>query len=503
MSTATDAGVVPPNVQGNLGQRALSLGVANAFDYAIQFLLPVVLVRCLDAEAFGQYRLLWLVVGTVMAFLPLAMEGSLYYYLPRSDATTKRLYINQTLVFFAAAGLIAAWAVSAWNPWLPAKLHGFSDSEIIVPAFMALWVVSSVLDLLPTIEERVLWQAKATVGLALLRAVAMSLVAWLTGELTPVLLTLLAFVLFKAALLLRYVAVHHGLRGPVMRRKTFADQMAFAAPFWGGGVLYGLRAQADQWVAATLFSLSMFASFSIAAVIGPLVNLCRQSVNNAFLPSMSRLQAEGSISAMLELNSRANVMVGALIFPLLAFMFVFAEEIVTIVYTDAYIAAAPVMRLYIIGFAALVIELASITLLLRQGPFMLWLNLTALGVSVAMYWYGAQYFGLPGAALGTVFAICGDRAVTLWRISRLTGVAMRTLQDWRTLGLLALMSALAAALAWGIVGSYLAASGLFARVFAGGMLLAAAYVALRACFGMDRELLRALRNYRHGVGVKS
>ncbi len=500
---ATDAGVVPPNVQRRLGQRALSLGAANAFDYAIQFLLPVVLVRCLDAEAFGQYRLLWLVVGTVMAFLPLAMEASLYYYLPRSDATGKRLYINQTLVFFAAAGLVAAWAVSAWNPWLPAKLQGFSDPEIIVPAFMALWVVSSVLDLLPTIEERVVWQAKATVGLALVRAVAMSLVAWLTGELTPVLLTLLAFVLFKSALLLRYVAVHHGLRGPVLRRKTFAEQMTFVAPFWVGGVLYGLRTQADQWVAATLFSLGMFASFSIAAVLGPLVNLCRVSVNNAFLPSMSRLQAAGSITGMLELNSRANVMVGALVFPLLAFTFVFAEEIVTIVYTDAYVAAAPVMRLYIVGFAALVVELASITLLLRQGPFMLWVNLAALVVSFAMNWYGAQYFGLPGAAAGTVFAICGDRVITLWRISRLTGVAIRSLQDWRTLGVLAVMSALAAALAWGIVGSYLAASGPVTRVAAGGLVIAVAYVALRACAGMDRELLRELRNYRQGMGAKS
>ena len=50
-----------------LGRRALSLGGANAIDYTLQFLLPVVLVRCLDAEAFGQYRLLWLAVGTVMA----------------------------------------------------------------------------------------------------------------------------------------------------------------------------------------------------------------------------------------------------------------------------------------------------------------------------------------------------------------------------------------------------------------------------------------------------
>ncbi|HEU4643988.1 MAG TPA: hypothetical protein VFS80_00305, partial [Burkholderiales bacterium] len=61
----------------SLGARAFSLGAANAFEVALQFLLPVVLVRCLEPDAFGEYRLLWLAVGTVMAILTQAMPGSL------------------------------------------------------------------------------------------------------------------------------------------------------------------------------------------------------------------------------------------------------------------------------------------------------------------------------------------------------------------------------------------------------------------------------------------
>src|SRR5256885_4227781 len=208
-----------------LGRRALSLGAANALDYAFQFLLPVVLVRCLDAAAFGQYRLLWLAVGTVMAVVTSAMPGSLYYYLPRSDGATKRVYINQTLLFLSAAGVIAGWAVSSWNPWLPEKMRGLAQHEAIVPMFVLLWVVASLLDLLPTTEERVMWQAKATVGLAALRAVALSLAAILTRELEPVLLVLLAFVAVKVAVLLGYVARYHRLRGALLRWRTISDQL--------------------------------------------------------------------------------------------------------------------------------------------------------------------------------------------------------------------------------------------------------------------------------------
>ena len=45
---------------------------------------------------------------------------------------------------------------------------------------------------------------------------------------------------------------------------------------------------------------------SVATVLAPLVQIFRQSVNNVFLPSMSRLQSEGDFKAMLKLNSRAN-----------------------------------------------------------------------------------------------------------------------------------------------------------------------------------------------------
>src|SRR3954447_7933463 len=87
-----------------LRRRALSLGAAKAFDYAMQFLLPLVLVRCLDAATFGEYRLLWLAVGTLMYIATFNMPQSLYLFLPRSEPRLKRLYINQTLVFLAFSG---------------------------------------------------------------------------------------------------------------------------------------------------------------------------------------------------------------------------------------------------------------------------------------------------------------------------------------------------------------------------------------------------------------
>ena len=456
-----------------LKRRALSLGAVKAFDHALQFLLPVVLVRCLDAATFGEYRLLWLAVGTVMAFASLNMPGSLYFFVPRSEPRKRRVYVHNTLLYLAAAGLVCGLALSPWNPVLPATMEPLEPYGALVPAFVGVWIAAILLDCLPTIDEQIGWQAAATVGIALLRTTLVAAGAWASGELEVVLWLLLAAALLKLALLLAYVQRRHGLRGPWFERAAFSEQFRHAAPFGVSNALYVMRGQADQWVAASLFALSSFAAFSIAAIVSQVVLVFRHAVVDAFLPSMSRMQAAGDMRGMMEMNARGNALVATALFPLLAFAFAFAEDIIAFVYTDAYLEAVPAMRVYIVGMVALVVEVGSVILLLRQGVFALWLTAFALAISVAVSLTAAQQLGLAGAAAGSVCTIFLDRAILLRRVARLTGIGLARLQRWRELARALLFSALAAGIAWALVERFLESGSSFVRLAAGAAVIAA------------------------------
>ena len=461
-------------VTASLERRALSLGTANAVDYALQFMLPMVLTRTLDPHSFGEYRLLWLAVSTLMLITPMCMAPSLYYFLPRSDRPTQRLYINQTMLFLLFAGVVSAWALSEWNPFLPGKLEAIHEGHgIVVPAFVLAWVFASLLDVLPTAEERVAWQAKAVISLSAIRAVALSAAAIITQELVTVLWTLLAFTVLKCALLLHYVARNHGLGKPLARKDTFGAQVKQAAPFALSGTLHGVRTQGDQWIAAAMFTVPQFASFSVATVLAPLVQIFRQSVNHVFLPSMSRLQSTGDFAGMLALNSRANCMVAMLVYPLLAFAFVFAEPIITLIYTRTYLDAVPVLRLYSLGLIAFVVELVSTLFVLRQGAFAAKANAIVLLIALPLSIFGAMHYGLVGAAMGSVAAIYAERLLSLQRIAKLTDTPMGRLQDWRALGALLVAAMLAAGVA-GLVLHWSEWTS-FPTLLAGGLIMAIAY----------------------------
>ena len=450
-----------------LKRRALSLGMIKAFDQAMQFLLPVVLVRCLDAATFGEYRLLWLIVGTLLYVATLNMAGGLYYFLPRAEPEKKRLYVHQTWIYLAVAGLLCALVVGAFNP--------LAKYGALVPAFIALWFASLLLEYLPTVDERIGWQAWATITIALVRVGLLGVGAWLTGDMQVMLWLLLAAALLKLGLLFFYVRRHHGLGRPWFRRDAFAVQFRHSAPFGVSAALYGLRHQTDQWVAAALFALHSFAAFSIAAILGQVVNLCRTAVMEAFMPSMSRMHAQGEVAGTLDMNAKANVLVAGLLYPLLAFAFVYAEEIITVVYTADYLEAAPVMRVYALGMATLAIEVGSLLLLLRQGPYAIGVNAVALALSAAISVCGALYLGLPGAAAGSVLALLLDRALTLRRIATHTGVPLGRLQNWRGLARVALVAALGGALAAGVTHVFFAGAAPLARLAAGAVVLAVVY----------------------------
>jgi O-antigen/teichoic acid export membrane protein len=468
----------------NLRRRALSLGAAKAVETGTQVLLPMLLARTLDTATFGEYRLLWLALGTVMAVAPFYMPQSLYVFLPRSDAPGKRLYVHHVLLFLAIAGLACAAALAPWNPWLPAALKGLSAYDPLLPAIVALWVPAYLLEILPQVDERLRWQAGALVTVAVLRTALLALAA-LSGDMGLMLISLAALTAGRLLVLLWYVRSRHGLGGPWLEKRVLGDQLRHSVPIGLWATLFALRAQADQWMVAARFSLQSFAAFSVAALLAPLVMLCRQAVSDTFFPSMSRVQASGDIAGMVALNARANAMVGVLLCPLLAFAFAFAEDIITLVYTATYLEAAPVMRVYIIGMLGMTVELYTLVQLLRLGPYVLFTGSLMLAFSVALSWIGGGTLGLAGAAAGSVAAIYVDRVLLLTRISQRTGVPLSRLQEWGSLARLVAYSSVSGFLAWLVVHTWFVPFGSIVHLSVGGAVIAGLFALLWKAGALD------------------
>lgn len=430
----------------SLKRGALSMTAANMLDFGLQFLLPVLLVRLLPSAAFADYRLVWLAIGTAMAVAPFALPRSLFYFLPRLAPGARAVYVRRTLLLLLASGAIAGLLLGPWNALLPATLRAVDGAAWFMPAFLGLWVAASLIEFLPNARGDMRGQAGVIVALALLRVLMVGAAAF-WGRADIVFAVLVAYAAIKLTLVLRHIGLHYGWRqgqrpGAVRREPGAAEpggagslrtQLAYVLPFGLSSALFLLRGQADQWVAAALFPASVFAAFSIAAVIMPLLTLVRNSVSNAIAPRLSALQSERDQAGMLRLNQRANLASAYVLLPTLMLCAVLAVHIVTLVYTTAYLAAAGVMRINALALLGVTVEVSTLTVVLGQGRFLLAADAVLLCVSLVASTAGALLFGLPGAALGNALTLVAGNAFSFWRVARVTGVPWRRLQHWSLL----------------------------------------------------------------------
>jgi O-antigen/teichoic acid export membrane protein len=319
-------------------QEALSLSIANGIDRVIMFGMPLALTRLLTVSEFGQYRIFWLVTLTVSGLAPLGMPRALFFFLPRSDARAQRAYVDNTLLFLTGTGLFCAILVILGD-----RAAEVPDAGYLIPLFAMLWIVTSLLDTLPSSDQRIQWQSGAIVGLAVLRA-ALVLGAALSKNVALVFTALLVFVLLKLSLLVYYIGRHHGWRLPRLEPTRFMEQLRYSLPFGIDGALYSLRGNAEHWIVVLLFLPWQYAVFSITSYIVPVMDIVRGSISNVLLSRMSESVARGNTRGMIDLSIEGNLAAAAVVFPALAFLFANAQEILLAIFTGPYASASPVMR---------------------------------------------------------------------------------------------------------------------------------------------------------------
>lgn len=436
------------SADGGLRRSALRLAGAGAIEYGLQFVMPVILVRCLDPVGFAEYRLLWLLSATMLALAPAFLPNSLFYFLPRAPnpAAQARIIGNILLYLLLAAGVVGG-ILSPWNPWLPPNVQGLlHHGGIWATLFLALWLLSAVFDTLPTAEMRSHWQAGATIGMAVLRTLMLGLAAWLTHDVRWVLIGLVLLALIKLGLLAHYLLVASPRRGLGLDWSVFRRQWAYVLPFAIGNGLFLLRLQADQWVVASLMAPALYASFSIATVLQPVATLLRQPVYNAMMPRLNQAFARHDFPQIRHLITHSNAATAMFLLPVAGLFWVCAPEMVEIMYKKQNMAAAPVMRVYLLGMMINAFAIGHVLPALNLGRFNTLNNGVVLLVSVALSLLGVHLFGLPGAALGSVLGLAISEFWSATVVAAKLEMSVAALLSWRNLWPILLSTALALAL---------------------------------------------------------
>lgn len=464
----------------------LLLTFANGIESALRLLVPIALVRLMNQDEFGQYRLFWLIANTLLLLVPMGIGRSLLFFLPRSTPEERGAIVSQSVFYFAAVSLPIAICLAVAPGWLPDRITSLTEPPLVLGAFTFVWLVSSLLNFLPNADRNIRWQAGAIAITAVVRTVIVVAVAWTTRDLQAVFLALLAFSTLQCTIFGYYVLTRHGRHLSWPRMSGLRRQFSYSFPFGLSGVLARARRQIEQWIVVALFASSSLAIFSIAVSFNGLLSLFRSSVGNILLPKMSKRHASGDVKRALELNNRGNLAICFLIYPFMVFLWAYAEPLIRFMYTDQYIEAVPILRIYAVNMFFTSVELATVLLIYEQGRFVATVSAGVLVFATLLSYGGALVFGLPGVAIGGLVGTMATRYLNFHRAAKMIGIRFADLQDWGTLRRMLVAAVIAGILArLGTDRIPALADSSILVLLAGGLLTGGAYLVLAVIFRFE------------------
>ncbi len=413
---------------GTLSSRALVIAVGAGLQTLIaQVGVNLVLVRVLpDQETFGSYRQVMLIVNTLLPIALLGIHMGLYFYLPRIPMGSQRAFMMKA---FGALSVVG-WAVAALIFLSAPRLAGSFDNASLTALLRSISPYFGFL--LPTVlfyhyhvaGERAI---RATVWNLCFFVPQSILIVFLALEFQDLLLVLRAMVVLAAARYLWSLVELVRIRGDGLGGTgaiSLRSLLAYSVPLAVPGAVAILGEKLDKFVVSASMDPGSFAVYSVGAMEFPLLVLLAAAAVSVMRGRLSALYHAGDLEGIRGLWEQAVRKLALGLIPGALYLFVFAPELITLLYTDNYADAVPVFRLYLVLVLLRVLPGEPVLASAGRAGFIAIGGAAFLVLDLVLNLAMVQALGLLGPPLATIIATAMLVVAYLVGVSRVLGVGL-------------------------------------------------------------------------------
>jgi O-antigen/teichoic acid export membrane protein len=463
---------------------AMRLMLGRTAGFIATFFIPLALVRILEPAEFGTYKQLFLLFATVFPLAQIGMAESLFYFLPSAERRGRSFLVNATLGL-AASGLVCLLLLTAGRSLLASWMSNPRLAEYVplIGVYLLFMLVSAVLEIALVSRGRYGTAAITYAGSDLARAALMLIPALLFGSVRWLIYGAVAFASLRVLATLGYLRAGAGDgHGARPSRRLMKAQLAYTMPFQLAVVFEILQANVHHYAVSYAFDPAIYAIYAVGCLQIPLVDLIGSSVCNVLMVKMRGAAKAGDKPAVLRLWHAATGELALVFLPLTAFLILVADDLVRLLFTDAYAAAVPIFVVWTSSILLSILQTDAFLRVHAETRFLVLMNAVRLVVVVASVGWLMARIGLPGAVLATIAALAVGKAMALARMGRIMEVPVSHMLPWGTLlavgGVTAAAAAPTALLVWGSQWSRLPVLAAAAVVFWGCFLIGAAWLDL-------------------------
>jgi len=382
-------------------RHATAAFTANVATAAAQYALLLLVARGLGPDAFGTFMFA-LTFGSLVAVLP--------------NFGLDRIVVRQVVrereagsLWFAAAGVlrlglgaIAMLVAALLLPAIAPPGQPFDTTLLIVLSLVVALAAELCRSVLYAFEALTLETGLRVVGRAImLAAAALALLAGRT--LSQLAVGLAAAAIIEAVVYLQVTVRRLGLHRQWPSSQAVRSLFVSAAPIACHTLFVLLYFRTNLLIVASVAGTAAAGQFGAAFTFVQVLQVASGSLASVLLPHFVHRETEGPAALASRIDTATRLLLAGIV-PAAALLSLLAPEIVQIVYSSRFAAAAP--ALVVLAWAPVFMFMGSLhgslLIVLDAERTLFWLSLVAAVVSVAANLVLIRWLGLLGASLATV-----------------------------------------------------------------------------------------------------
>lgn len=387
----------------SVSQKSMLLSLSTFASKIASLLAAMIIARMLDKGEYATYKQTFLAFNFVLPFLSLGLKEGLYYFVPLEKKRV-RGRVNDCYVIYLLAGIVfSLFIVLGGNKLLASRFH---NPEI---ASLMLWMIpyalivlmtqctSVIFNLLDRVKTFMIFNVISTILTSTALIVAMMF--FKSAQSAVIVMTLAKVAEGLVSIAMVYFALPKDEWRPQLQ--PMKEITKFSLPLGVQTALESITKQMDSLFVSVMCMPETYAVYSVGAHELTLVPIICTSVNSAAIPEMRRLIAAGKRRECGELLCKSERRLATILFPAMCFLWVWADEVIAIIYSDKYFDATWIFRVYLLYSLQRIVLSGAIFVALGMGKYLMKRTIAAFVINAILTYIGVKVFGSIGAAIAT------------------------------------------------------------------------------------------------------
>lgn len=366
-------------------------------------LVTIILTRLLDEEVYGAYRKLWLIYAILGPVFISSIANTLFY---RGKGASRDEAIAANMAIGLLYGLLTGAIAWIFSPFWANQLNvqDLQAGFALFAPYMALSVYAGIAEPLFVTMNRKKWLITYSAAYNIFEA-SLIVVPFALGYPIEQVVFIMAIGPALRSLFLTVLAI-----------KSVSHDITFSSIFkeipvslkYGFGLILlsiaGISAtEVDKWVVGSCFeSDAIFAIYVIGAKKIPFIIALTSSVSAALVNEYVNEVRAGNFEGILNEIRKASARLSLIIIPVIACLFIYAEEVLIMLFGSSYSASAPVLRVYMLTVLSQLFFPQSVSLAAGKSGVNAFAGFTELAVNIILSIILVMALGLIGPALATL-----------------------------------------------------------------------------------------------------